>query len=70
MDIEVKEVRERQILYDIIHVESNKYNKLVNITKMKQIHKYSEQTSTYPWGEGRRKWRNRGRRLRGTNYYV
>ena len=37
-----------------------KYSKLVNITKKKQIHKYSEQTSAYQWGrEGQyrgRKW--------------
>ena len=30
-----------------------KYNKLVNITKKKQTHRYREQTSGYQWGEGR-----------------
>ena len=31
------------------------YNKLVNITKEKQTHKYREQTSGYKWGmEGAR----------------
>ena len=48
--------RERQILYDItyhLYVESKKYNKLVNITKKKQTHRYREQTSGYPSGKGR-----------------
>ena len=31
-------------------MESKKYNKLVNITKKKQTHRYSEQTSDYQWG--------------------
>ena len=35
-----------------LHVESKKYNKLVNITKKKQTHGYREQTSGYQWGEG------------------
>ena len=30
-------------------------NKLVNITKKKQTHRYREQTSGYQWGEGREK---------------
>ena len=34
-------------------MESKKYNKLVNITKMKQTHRYREQVSGYQWGEGR-----------------
>ena len=37
--------RERQILYDITRVDSKKYNKLVNITKKKQTHRYREQMS-------------------------
>ena len=40
----------RQILYDITHVESKKYNKLVNITKRKKSHRYKEQTSGCQWG--------------------
>ena len=32
-------------------MESKKYNKLVNKTKYKQIHRYREQTSGYQWGE-------------------
>ena len=31
------------------------HNKLVNVTKMKQNHRYREQTSGYQWGEGRGK---------------
>ena len=44
--------RERQILYHL-YVESEKQNKLVNITKKKQTHIYREQTSGYQCGEGR-----------------
>ena len=33
--------------------EFKKYNKLVNITKKKQTHRYREQTSGYQWGEGK-----------------
>ena len=32
-------------------MESN--NKLINITKRKQTHRYREQTRGYQWGEGR-----------------
>ena len=38
----------------------------MNVTKKKQTHKYGEQTSGRKNGEGQ----NRGRELRGTNYYV
>ena len=31
----------------------NTYNKLMNITEKKQIHRYAEQTRGYLWGEGR-----------------
>ena len=34
-------------------MESKKYNKLVNIIKNTQTHRYREQTSGYPQGEGR-----------------
>ena len=40
-------------------IPSKKHNKLVNITKQKQIHRYREQTSGYQWGEGRERG-NRG----------
>ena len=49
---EINQTRGRQILYGITYVES-KYNKLVDITKKKQTHRYREQTSGYQWGEGR-----------------
>ena len=47
-----------------------KCNKLVNITKKKQSHRYREQTDGYRWGEGRwdGQYRSRGGRL--TNYYL
>ena len=54
--------RGKQMLYNISYnkccitfsyVESNNYNKLVNITKNKQTHIYRERTSGYQWGEGR-----------------
>ena len=51
----------------IIYVESKKYNKLVNIIKKNQIHRYREQTRGYQWGEGRVK-SNTGKGLRGTNH--
>ena len=35
-----------------LHVEAKKYDRLVNITKKKQAHRYKEQTSGYQWGEG------------------
>ena len=44
--------RERQILYYITYVWNQNYNKLVNITKKKETHRYREQTSGYQWGEG------------------
>ena len=59
-----KSERERQIQYDITCVKSKKYNKLVSITKEKQIHRFREQTSGY--GEG--DYRDEGEG--GTNYCV
>ena len=47
------------------YVESEKYNKLVNITKKKQTHRYREQTSGYQWGEGRGEGKYKG----GRSYY-
>ena len=51
-------------------MEAKKYNKLVNITRKKQTHRCREQISGYQWGEGREEEQDRGRGLRGTNYYV
>ena len=47
-------------------MESKKLNKLVNITKKTQTHRYKEQTSGYQWGEGRGEGQYRGRGVRGT----
>ena len=49
----------------------NKTNRLTDIEKTKkQAHRYREKTNGYQWGEGRGKGQDRGRGLRGTNYYV
>ena len=31
----------------------------MNITKEKQTHRYTEQTTGYPWGEGRREGKDK-----------
>ena len=43
------------------------YNKLVNITKKKQTHRYREQTSGYQW---EREEQFRGGEVGDTNYWV
>ena len=62
--------RERQIVWYHLYVESKKYSKLVNMTKKKQTHRYTEQTSSYQEGRGKEEVQDRGTGLRGTNYYV
>ena len=47
-------------------MESKKHNKLVNITKKKQTHRYREKISGYQWGEEREEGQYRGRGLKGT----
>ena len=42
----------------------------MNITKQKQTHRCRDQTSSYQLGERRADEQDRGRGLRGTNYYV
>ena len=59
--------RERQIPYAITYMWNLKH-KQMNITK--QIHRHREQTSGNQQGEGRGVGQDRGRGLRGTNYYV
>ena len=50
-----------------LYVESKKYNRLVNITKKRQTHRYRAQTSGYQGGgEGH----YRGRGVGGANYWV
>ena len=44
-----------------LYVESKKYNKLVNIIKTKQTHRYREETRGYQWGEGRGEGQDSGR---------
>lgn len=36
----------------------------------KQTHRYRELTSGYQWEQGSRGRQDRGREMRGTNYYV
>ena len=45
----------------------------MNITKQKQTHRHTEQTSGYHWGLEKKKTKkglDMGRGLRGPNYYV
>ena len=64
---------------EISHTEKDKYClslicgiktiKLISkYNKMKQTHRYREQTSSYQRSEGREEGQDRGRVLRGTNY--
>ena len=56
-------------MISLIYSESKKHNKLVNITKKKQIHRYRKQTCGYLWREcGKRQYRAWG--AGGTNYQV
>ena len=47
-----KSDRERQILYIICTWNLKNTNKLVNIIKKKQTHRYKEQTNGYQWRWG------------------
>ena len=50
----ISQKRETNILCDHLYVEYHtKYNKLVNITKKKQIYRYREQSNGYQQGMGR-----------------
>jgi len=50
--------------------ESKKYNKVMNITKKRQTHRYREQTSGYQQGKGRRGMDKIGVEAKRYNYYV
>ena len=69
------------MLSEISQTERDKYSMLLlicgsqkikqmHITKQKQMHRYREQTSGYQWGKGKGDGQDRGRGLRGTDYYV
>ena len=62
--------RKTNIVWSHLYVKSKKWNKLVNITTKKQLHRYVEQTSGYQWGGGKWEEQHGGRGLRGTHYYV
>ena len=49
-------------------VESKKI-KLVTTIKQKQTHRHREKIG-YQWGEGKEEGQDRGRGLRGANYYI
>ena len=51
---EISQIKTKTVCYHL-HVESRKYNKLVNTTKKKQTHR--EQTTGYQW---ERKWGGTG----------
>ena len=66
--IMLNEVRVRQtntVCFNLNAV-SKKYNKHINTTKQKQIHRYREKL--LPVGRGGRAGQERGRGLRDTNY--
>ena len=63
---EISQIETNTVSYHL-HVGSKKYNKLVNITKKKQTHRYREQASGHQWGEGREAGQYRGSRLRDIN---
>ena len=64
---EISQTEEANIVWYQLYVESKKYNKLVNITKKKQTHRYREQTSGYHWEAGGaiEEWRQRRYKLLG-----
>ena len=62
--------KDKYYMISLICVESKKENKLVNITKEIQTHRFREQTSGFQWGEGKGEGQDGGRGLRGINYYV
>ena len=74
MDLEgiiLNAISQRQILYDITYMRNRKkYNKLVNVTKKQQTHRYREQTRGYQWCEGGKEGKYGDRELRSTIYYV
>ena len=63
--IMINEVSQKKIYTSWYHfyVESLKYNKLVNKTNKKQIHRYTKQTSGYQWEKGRGADRGVGERV-------
>ena len=48
---ERNQIRKTNTVWYHLYMESQKYNKVMNITEKKQNHRYREQTSGYQWGE-------------------
>ena len=67
---EISQTEEGRYCIISLICEIPKCNKLVNIRKKKQTHRYGGQTNAYQWGEGIGEGQYRGRGLRGTNYQV
>ena len=59
---EKSQIKTKTVWYHL-YVEPKKQNRLVNITKKKQTHKYRV-------GRGKREGQDRGRGFKGTNHYI
>ena len=66
---EISQTKTNTVWYHL-YVESKIYNKLVNIIRKKQTHRYRGKTSGYQCRKGSGEGQPGGRELRGTNYYV
>ena len=51
-------------------MEPKKIKQAREYNEKKQTHRYGKQTSAYQWGEGKRAGQDRGKGLKGTNYYC
>ena len=65
--IMLSEINQKQILYIMTYKESKKIKQVNEYSKLREIHRYREQTGGYQWEEGRGEEQDRGRRLGGTN---
>ena len=66
----VKQVRQRQILYDIPYMWNLKILQMDLYTKQKQTHGHGKQSFGYLREEGRRKRQIRSMGFMETNYYT
>ena len=66
----VKQVRQRQILYDITYMWNLKILQMDLYTKQKQTHGHGKQSFGYLREEGRRKRQIRSMGFMETNYYT
>lgn len=61
---EVSQTEKTHTVWQHIYMESKKYNKVYK--KMKQTHRYTEQTGGYQW----QSWRDTGVGIGGTDYWI